>query len=88
MSARVSESGSQSAVADIWAMPTEALGSAKEAHRRWPEGRSEQASCSESDTARRGASKVKDCGTAVKDTAGFPPENDEVLGALDDSDFC
>jgi hypothetical protein len=30
-------------------MPTEALGSAKEAHRRWPEGRSEQ-----------GASKAKD----------------------------
>jgi hypothetical protein len=30
-------------------MPTEALGSAKEAHRRWPEGRSEQ-----------GASKAKE----------------------------
>ena len=30
-------------------MPTEALGSAKEAHRQWPEGRSEQ-----------GASKAKD----------------------------
>ena len=30
-------------------MPTEALGSANEAHRRWPEGRSEQ-----------GASKAKD----------------------------
>lgn len=40
--ARVSESGSGPVEADIWAMPTEALGSAKEAHRQWPEGRSEQ----------------------------------------------
>jgi hypothetical protein len=37
--AKVSESGSQPVAADIWAMPTEALGSAKKAHRRWPEGR-------------------------------------------------
>jgi hypothetical protein len=35
--------------AESWVMPTEALGSAKEAHRQWPEGRSEQ-----------GASKAKD----------------------------
>jgi hypothetical protein len=34
--------------AEKWVMRTEALGSAKEAHRRWPEGRSEQ-----------GASKAK-----------------------------
>ena len=35
--------------AEKWVMRTEALGSAKEAHRRWPEGRSEQ-----------GASKAND----------------------------
>ena len=35
--------------AEAWGMRTEALGSAKEAHRRWPEGRSEQ-----------GASKAND----------------------------
>ena len=29
-------------VFDIWVKPTEAAGGAQEAHRRWPEGRSEQ----------------------------------------------
>ena len=37
-----SGSGATPTVFDIWVMRTEALGSAKEAHRRWPEGRSEQ----------------------------------------------
>ncbi len=45
----VSGCHSTPSVFDVWAMPTEALGSAKEAHSRWPEGRSEQ-----------GASKAKD----------------------------
>jgi len=40
--AKVSESGSEHVETDIWGMPTEALGSAKKAHRQWPEGRSEQ----------------------------------------------
>ena len=43
----------------VWVKPTEATGGAEEAHSRWPAGRSEQASCSESDTARRGAIKAK-----------------------------
>ena len=34
--------------AEVWVKPTEALGGAEEAHRRWPGGRSEQ-----------GASKAK-----------------------------
>ena len=45
----VSGCHSTPSVFEIWVRPTEALGSAKEAHRRWPEGRSEQ-----------GASKAKD----------------------------
>ena len=43
-------------------MPTEALGSAKEAHRQWPEGRSEQ-----------GASKAKD-GPSLMRAAALPRE--------------
>lgn len=48
-----------SGAAQSWVKPTEAAGAAEEAHRRGLGGRSEQASCSESDTARRGASKSK-----------------------------
>jgi hypothetical protein len=44
----VSESHSTPSVLEIWVRPTEAPGGAEEAHRRWPEGRSEQ-----------GASKAK-----------------------------
>ena len=40
----VSESHSTPSVFDIWVRPTEAPGGAEEAHRRWPEGRSEQGS--------------------------------------------
>jgi hypothetical protein len=57
-------------------MPTEALGSAKEAHRQWPEGRSEQ-----------GASKAKD---GPSHSCALPREREEhghldragLLGAL------
>ena len=48
--------------AEEWVMPTEALGSAKEAHRRWPEGRSEQ-----------GASKAKDGPSQVTNRAAAYP---------------
>lgn len=41
-----------------WDGTTEERGSAGEAHRRWPEGCSGQASCLESYTARRGAGKA------------------------------
>ena len=49
-------------------MPTEALGSAKEAHRQWPEGRSEQ-----------GASKAKD---GPSHSCALPREREEH-GRLD-----
>jgi hypothetical protein len=48
-------------------MPTEALGSAKEAHRQWPEGRSEQ-----------GASKAK---YGPSHGGALPRERDMVVTA-------
>ena len=44
----MSDCDSTPSVLEIWVRPTKELGSAKEAHNRWPEGRSEQ-----------GASKAK-----------------------------
>lgn len=70
----VSGFGSGLTVADIWAMPTEALGSAKEAHRQWPEGRSEQGASN----AKEGPRMVERCrafsGTPRSSSAPKHPE--------------